>query len=130
MSLISWQPSYALGIPPVDAEHQAMIRMINDLYARLEDVPDADAVEEVLGEIHAGIAAHFALEERLMREAGWHEYAAHKQDHENLLDSIRDLMDDFAADPDRGRLRLQRELSDWFGVHFASFDARLHAGKW
>lgn len=124
--LLDWKPAYALGIPSVDAEHREMIQMINGVYARLEDPVDADLVSDVLGEIHAGIAAHFALEERLMREAGWREYAAHKQNHEELLDAIRDLMDGFADDPEAGRRRLQKELADWFAVHFATFDARLH----
>jgi hemerythrin len=61
-----------------------------------------------------------------MREAGYVEYAAHKDQHEDLLDQIRDLVDDFAADPESGRATLQRRLADWFGGHFATFDARLH----
>jgi hemerythrin-like metal-binding protein len=126
MNLLDWKPAYALGIPSVDAEHRDMIRMINDVYARLREPVDEELVRDVLGEIHAGIAAHFALEERLMREAGWREYGAHKESHEALLDAIRDLMDEFADDPQAGRSRLQRELADWFGIHFATFDARLH----
>jgi hemerythrin len=83
-------------------------------------------VNRVLGEIHAHISAHFALEERLMRAARYAEYAQHKDSHEQLLDQIRDLMDSFSADPVDGRTRLQNSLSNWFGVHFATFDARLH----
>ncbi len=79
-----------------------------------------------LADIHAGISAHFALEERLMREAAYPEYAGHKASHEDLLDQIRDMMDAHADDPEAGRKRLQRSLSDWFGQHFATFDARLH----
>lgn len=126
MNLIQWKPSFALGIPSVDLEHQEMIGLINEAYDRLEDRGDPVAIEAMLGEIHAGIAAHFALEERLMREAGYAEYQAHKEDHERLLDQIMDLMDDYASDTEAGRERLQRGLSDWFSVHFASFDARMH----
>ncbi len=126
MALLQWKPDYELGVPSVDAEHREMIERINELYERLEDPPNPDAVTAALGEIHAGIAAHFALEERLMRGARWREYPDHKADHEILLDAIRDLMDDYADDPESGRERLRRALADWFGVHFASFDARLH----
>ena len=126
MRLLDWKPSYTLGIPSVDAEHRDMINMINDLYARLEEPLDEELVRDVLGDIHAGIAAHFALEEKLMRGAGWREYTGHKENHETLLDAIRDLMDGFAEDPQAGRERLRRELADWFSIHFATFDARLH----
>ena len=126
MQLLQWQASYSLGIPAVDLEHRQMIDMINEVYASVDDQNDAQAVQAALAEIHAGIAAHFALEERLMKEAGYDEYAAHKDNHEVLLDEIRDMMDVYAEDPQAGRELLRRTLSDWFGLHFATFDARLH----
>jgi hemerythrin-like metal-binding protein len=69
---------------------------------------------------------HFALEERIMRDAGYEEYEGHKEDHEDLLDEIRDLMDAFLADAENGGRLLKERLSAWFAKHFASFDARLH----
>jgi hemerythrin len=39
-------------------------------------------------------SAHFALEERFMREHGYDQLALHKADHERLLDEIREIMDD------------------------------------
>jgi len=126
MTLLTWKPAYTLGIPAVDEEHRALIAMINRTYQSMEGAADAGQVEACLEDIHAGIAAHFALEERYMREAGYAEYTAHKDDHEELLDQIREMMDVFAHAPQRGRSVLQNRLSDWFSVHFATFDARLH----
>lgn len=126
MQLLQWKPSFSLGIPAVDLEHRNMIRLINEVYASVADENDRQAVQAALGAIHAGIAAHFALEERLMREAVYAGYAAHKDDHEDLLDQIRDMMDAYGDDPAAGKAMLRRSLSDWFGRHFATFDARLH----
>ena len=126
MQLLQWKPSFTLGIPSVDTEHREMINTINSVYASLEDEGSELEVNRVLGEIHAHISAHFALEERLMRAARYAEYAQHKDSHEQLLDQIRDLMDSFSADPVAGRTELQESLSNWFGAHFATFDARLH----
>jgi len=126
MQLLQWKPSFTLGIASVDTEHRDMINTINGVYATLEDEHSELEVDRVLGEIHAQISAHFALEERLMRTAGYAEYAEHKYSHEELLDQIRDLMDSFSADPVAGRALLQDSLSNWFGLHFATFDARLH----
>jgi hemerythrin len=127
MNLLVWKPSYSLGIPSVDLEHQEMIALINQAHAGLAGRVDRSSIEAMLGEIHAGIAAHFALEERLMRAAGYAEYAAHKEDHERLLEQILDLMDGYAAYPEQGSRLLSERLSDWFAEHFASFDARLHS---
>lgn len=127
MQLLQWKPSFTLGIASVDTEHRDMINTINSVYATLEDEHSELEVGRVLGEIHAQISAHFALEERLMRTAGYKEYAEHKNSHEQLLDQIRDLMDSFSADPVAGRALLRDSLSNWFGLHFATFDARLHS---
>jgi len=126
MALLEWKAEFSVGDASIDHEHGHMIQQINILYEQLTGPLDAKAVEAVLGEIHADISAHFALEERLMREAGYGEYEGHKDDHEELLDQILDLMDGFYEDPEAGQKLLKRRLSDWFGRHFASFDARLH----
>jgi len=126
MALLEWKPEYCVGDASIDHEHELMINQINSLYNQLRESADAESIESVLGEIHADISAHFALEERLMREAGYAEYEDHKDDHEELLDQIHDLMDSFYTDPSEGQKLLKSQLSDWFGHHFSTFDARLH----
>ncbi|NIM69421.1 MAG: bacteriohemerythrin [Xanthomonadales bacterium] len=126
MTLLQWKPAYSLAIPAVDLEHREMIGLINECYERMGSDADTAAIERFLGEIHAGIAAHFALEEQLMLRSNYPEYGAHKEDHEDLLDQIRDFMDRFDEDREAGLRLLQQRLADWFGRHFATFDARLH----
>jgi hemerythrin len=126
MDLLEWKSSYALGVSSVDHEHQEMIKAINGVYASFDDQAAVEKIESALGEIHANISAHFALEEQLMSDAGYEEYAEHKNDHEELLDQIRDMMDVYVVDPAKGKSVLQACLTDWFGQHFATFDARAH----
>lgn len=61
-----------------------------------------------------------------MRDSSYDQYIEHKGDHEVLLDDIRDLMDDAWDDPFFDRDSFGRRLSDWFGQHFRTKDARLH----
>jgi len=126
MNLLEWKPEYSVGIASMDDEHREMIGMINGVYARLGKAPDEEIIENCLEEIFTTISAHFALEERIMREAGYEEYEDHKEDHEDLLDEIRDLMDDFVTNAEAGGRLLEERLSQWFSRHFSSFDARLH----
>jgi len=126
MSLLQWKPEYSVGIDSMDDEHREMIDMINTVYAKLGASPDEHEIEDCLEDIFSAISLHFALEERLMRYSAYEEYEDHKEDHEDLLDQLRELMDQFVVDPDAGASLLENRLSDWFGKHFASFDARLH----
>jgi hemerythrin len=126
MSLLQWKPEFSVGIDAMDDEHREMIDLINETYQRLASDSDSDQVEECLGEIFNTISMHFALEEKMMRNANYAEFQAHKEDHEDLLDRLRDLMDEFVDDPKAGATQLEQSLSDWFGDHFSTFDARLH----
>ena len=126
MTLLNWKPEYSVGVESVDFEHREMIELINAIYDAIEDKKNPQSIEHFLGEVHATISAHFALEERVMRNANYDEFEAHKEDHEELLDEIRDLMDRFFDAPDQGLQLLQKNLSGWFAGHFSTFDARLH----
>ena len=126
MALLEWKSDYAVGIEAVDHEHRELITLINDLHDSLSK-PDSDySVAEFLGEIYAKIAAHFALEERVMRERGYDQLADHKEDHERLLDEIREIMDDYELRGAFDEETLATRLSGWFGAHFREKDSRLH----
>lgn len=124
--LIHWRKEYELGITDVDHEHRELVELINEAYASITG-PEADTtLGDMLGEIHARISAHFALEERIMREYRYDQYAEHKADHERLLDEIRDRMDEFEDGLVPDMHAFAAGLQSWFGGHFGSHDARLH----
>jgi hemerythrin-like metal-binding protein len=127
MTLIAWRDDFEIGVPAVDYEHRELINLINQLYAGLGESADRDSVLDFLGEVFAKISAHFALEERIMRDCGYDQLADHKSDHERLLDEIRDIMDDTErALPRDYKEVLAGRLDSWFTEHFKTKDARLH----
>jgi hemerythrin len=126
MTLLKWKPEFSVGDAAIDYEHEMMIQQINTLYDQLEAFADSAAIEAVLGEIHADISAHFALEERMMKQANYIEYEDHKEDHEELLDQLHEMMDVYFQSSEDREEMLKLKLSNWFGHHFATFDARLH----
>ena len=126
MSLIVWREDFTIGLPDVDLEHRELIKMINTLHGSLKPDADVARIVEALGEIHARIAAHFALEEREMRRLNYISAAEHKDDHERLLDDILDIMDSVESPTDYDAEALGRRLSKWFSEHFRTFDSRLH----
>jgi hemerythrin len=128
MSWIEWKESYRLGIPAVDYEHQEMIALLNDLYEGLQGEVDPRSVDAFLGEVYARISAHFALEEKVMRDQGYDQYAEHKNAHESLLDEIREIMDEHETGAyETATEVLAERLQVWFTEHFRTHDARLHS---
>ena len=61
-----------------------------------------------------------------MREHRYDQLAQHKVDHEQLLDEIRDIMDDFDDHDQPDSAGLARRLDSWFSRHFETHDSRLH----
>ncbi len=126
MGLIEWSDRFSVGVEDIDFEHRQLISLINELYRTLGGEHSRDEVIEFFGEIYANISAHFALEEKMMRESKYPEYVAHKNEHEALLEDIRDLMDEYQDSPHFDRDELSARLGEWFGNHFREMDARLH----
>jgi hemerythrin-like metal-binding protein len=127
MVLIQWRKEFETGIADVDHEHKELVELINALHDRLGEDADDATISGFLGEVFARISAHFALEESIMRKHAYDDYAAHKVEHEALLDDIRDIMDDFSAGRFRDyRRALADAVRDWFVDHFKTRDARLH----
>ena len=126
MALIEWNDSFSVGVTDIDHEHKNLIELINQLYANLQQGVSAEDIDDFFGEIYAHISAHFALEEKIMRDSHYAEYTAHKAEHERLLEDIRDMMDDYGGRAAIDEQDLSTRLQNWFGEHFRTMDSRLH----
>jgi hemerythrin len=126
MGIIKWKSHYSVGVEAVDHEHRELIDLINEVHKRLVAGAPKPDLTAFLGEIFRGISAHFALEEKFMRDHRYDQQIQHKEAHEALLEGIRDIMDDYEADPDGMSKELSLLLDDWFTQHFKTHDARLH----
>jgi hemerythrin-like metal-binding protein len=126
MALIEWKKEFEVGVPDVDHEHQEIINLINNLHTAMSGENATISVMDFLGEIHAHVSAHFALEEKIMRTRKYDQYRDHKADHERLLDELRDIMDDFEENAYFSDQEFAAHVERWFIEHFKTKDARLH----
>lgn len=129
MSVLHWRSQFSVGIKVVDHDHQELIGRIRNHQVSLEECADTDKMIEILDAIYADIAEHFALEEKLMEQLRYAAYADHKEDHETLLDDLREIM---AGVEDEGMLdqvQLTDDLNRWFSDHFRVHDAKLHRAE-
>jgi len=126
MALLHWEERYSVGIEAVDHEHRELVDLINCLYEAAQSRGSKVAVLRFFGDLFKAISAHFALEERVMRERGYDQLMQHKNDHERLLDEIRDIMEDYEMTDLFDERLLAQRLDAWFSRHFETHDARLH----
>jgi hemerythrin len=126
MSLIEWNSEFTLGIEEIDGEHRALVALINALHETMAAGTGRAEIIDGISEIYTLVSAHFAREEALMRETRYMAYAEHKEDHEVLLDDLREILDGVRSGGEYPEARLSADLQYWFSEHFRTHDARLH----
>ncbi|MDH5484742.1 MAG: hemerythrin family protein [Gammaproteobacteria bacterium] len=126
MAVIEWKDEFKTGISGVDYEHEELINQINSIFKVENKTLEKDRIRDLMGELYGSIAGHFVLEENMMEKYKYDQLAAHKGDHEKLLDEINDLTDGFVEAGDISEEDLDERLTGWFVNHFKTHDARLH----
>jgi hemerythrin len=94
MTYFSWKSDYSVGDATLDAQHQQLIAVMNELYELLHEPVEAQSdgrVEFIFGSLADYIAKHFAYEEQRMLESGYPEdqLAAHRHEHNELIKHVR-----------------------------------------
>jgi hemerythrin len=126
MPLLEWKDEYLLGAEALDFEHRDLFDCINDLYEQCARDAGADTVGGCLGRLHARLAAHFALEERTMREMKNPHYAAHKAEHDRFLDEVTGAVAGFGEDFDAHDIdALAHRVQEWVVNHITTSDRQL-----
>ncbi len=126
MSLTSLKNKPRTGIDSLDYEHRKLVGVMEALCGSFDRAGSTLEVSDLFGALYTETTAHFALEESIMREKKYAFYDAHKADHEQLLDRIRNMMeayeDGLCADCGTS---LRACLEAWFAGHVTDADTGL-----
>ena len=119
---VDWSAALSVGIDEIDAQHQALIDLINQLQDAVVGGLDRERQLDALGRLAELTKIHFAVEESLMRIFGYPDYERHKAQHEGLIRSMLDLQR--RLDVDRAPLDdgLMRHLKHWLLDHILQSD--------
>ena len=130
MGLLKWRDDYLLGIQFLDFEHRDLFERINDLFGMCASHADTEHVADCLGRLHARLSAHFALEEKTMRELKNPHYAAHKTEHDRFLDEVTDVVAGFGAGFGEADIhQFAERVEQWIVNHITTFDRQLIEGS-
>ncbi len=123
-----WDKTLSVQVEEIDEDHRRLVESFNRLGHAMEQNEPREYVELLLEELLACTEWHFKHEERLMFEAGYPDLEAHRKEHQELLDGIRELH--------RRRIEANRPLSagdiehleQWLTGHI--FGSDMEAGSW
>jgi hemerythrin len=123
--MFDWSARYSVGVGSVDAQHQNLFAMANELHLAMVTGQSKAALSRTLDRLIQYTTVHFAHEERLMRLYDYPEVAAHCAEHEALRKQVVKFQEEFAAGRVTITVRLLMFLRDWLQNHIAGSDLKL-----
>lgn len=126
MSFINWSEIYCLGDPTLDAHHQNLFAILNQLHDELLGHKREEAVVKTIKALLDYTRYHFAEEERVMKAIGYPEYETHKAAHQQILQKLLtcDQHKSGGARECAGELYTFL-LGDWLWKHILEMDKKI-----
>jgi hemerythrin-like metal-binding protein len=127
LHIIKWSNDFALGIDEIDAQHMALVGMINALDASTHEAYSPEKMRRLLDELNAYVKDHFGFEERLMAGGGCSQelVTRHCGEHAYFRSVLRDLTADFENGRTSITVTLIEYLVHWLLHHIVVVDRAM-----
>jgi hemerythrin-like metal-binding protein len=122
----TWNEYLPTGWEPIDREHAALVDRLGTILAAV-NASDTARAHAAADELLRDAGAHFAHEERLMRDNAYPQLARHKEAHDLFLADVAAFASEVATKgitPEFRRWATGRVL-EWFRFHVLANDVAL-----
>ena len=86
---IAWQPSYAIGYPLIDQQHQELFTRFNVLVEACQKKEGRKEIVRLFEFLDDYVVTHFKAEEALMAEHDYPEFARHLRQHQDFIEKLQ-----------------------------------------
>lgn len=114
----------AVGVSDMEAEHKLLHDLLHQLQGALA-AGSGDSVADLLDRFNDAANLHFIEEQSLMRLHAYPGYAAHQQEHDNLIEELSELSRRIAAGEFTDAAAAAGILETWLMTHMQTTDAAL-----
>jgi hemerythrin-like metal-binding protein len=125
MAYFEWASDMEIDGGPIDADHQQLVALVNQLHTATTDGKGQEVVEQILNALIAYTVEHLQREERLMESMQFPNLGPHRIGHEKFMQKIHALK----AKYDGGSISVASQLStvlrDWLSLHIRRSDKEI-----
>ena len=125
--IVTWQKSYSVNIPLIDAQHKELIHLTNMLYKSC--FKDKDTSKQVFMDVLHGavsyVGYHFSTEEKVMERVDYPDLSTHKMEHNDFVREVLKTVDELSKGMNVNPLNFVLYLKDWILTHIAVSDTAL-----
>ncbi len=121
---IQWDPKYSIHNAGIDAEHQELFSLANDVLAIEEPKQEPQRFKADVKKLFRYMEFHFRHEEELMDRVRYPDREMHAARHAEIVALMNGLLNNCVSLPELAA-SLRHVLIDWLLVHVADEDAKI-----
>ena len=125
--IFPWLEKYSVGIEQIDAQHQGLVRLINDLHAAMIAGQGSQNIGKILDELVHYTEEHFSYEENMLRERNFSRLIGHQLEHKRLTGQVVELREKYRNNSITLTMEVMRFLKDWLANHIMGHDQKYAA---
>ena len=125
MKELIWDDSLSVQIKEIDEDHRRLVDLFNTLSHAIADMEAPDYIEAVIEELLSCTIWHFRHEERLMLKYAYAGLDEHKAEHQELIESAKELKQKFLQ---KGKTISNHDieyLEHWLTGHILGSDMEM-----
>jgi hemerythrin len=122
-----WSPDYSVNIKTIDDQHRELVNILNRLFVAVSKREGDKAIAGILDALVSYTQTHFALEERLMRQAKYKDLEPHMEEHRKLLEQLDRLCKKHLVEEKAIYFEMLSFLKTWLKEHIQGVDTKYSA---
>ncbi|MGK5089544.1 bacteriohemerythrin [Bdellovibrionota bacterium FG-2] len=127
LAALQWDDKFSVGNTGIDTQHKQLISLINDLSVASATGKGREIVGKTLLGVVDYTVTHFAYEENLMQTQAYPDYAAHKKQHDDLVQQASVLVVKQKSGTTMISIEVMNFLMNWLTHHINGTDKKLGA---
>lgn len=125
MAYFEWADDMVIDKGPIDADHQKLVELVNDLHTATSEGRGQEVIERIIHELIRYTKEHLEREEQLMASIQFPNLERHKVGHDHFTQQLNALQ----AKYDQGSITVASQLStvlrDWLSLHIRRSDKEI-----
>ena len=125
MAYFNWADDMVIDGGPIDADHQRLVGLVNDLHTATSNGEGQAVVAEILNSLIKYTKSHLQAEEALMQRIHFPNIEGHKNGHAKFVADLDALMAKYEKGSITVAAQLSTVLRDWLSLHIRRNDKEL-----
>jgi hemerythrin-like metal-binding protein len=119
---MTWSSKYSVGVKALDDQHEAMMKILNELHAASIQGKAKEVAGPLLRKLTSLSGEHFAAEEKLMESASYRGLAGHRAQHLEMAGKIAEISALYGKGDASAVLQFLHFMRDYLTKHMQTED--------